>query len=263
MVKFAAQCLACVILWTGVQARGESVPLQNLNRSEFSTVIRAFSSAFSFTSATPASSLEPHHLNVGLVFGFASTDGLNPLVREVRQDLRADRLPNAELIAAMTFSYGITAEIGFTPRIGSPDFKYSKYSFAGKWTATDFFLQWPVNLAVKGIFNRSELRSLANDTRYDYRGVIYGGSVLLSKSLDVFEPYVALGLLRGQGEMAGQGAATVYEPSYTGQSTSREAVIDLTWAFGLEVTVLLTRLGFEYQALFEGSRFTLKVSHGF
>jgi hypothetical protein len=162
--------------------------------------------------------------------------------------------------------FGITAEVGMIPKVGSDKFKYSQFSVAAKWTLTDGLIELPLSLAIKGHIAKNSLEFAERiqdvDTRFDYDSTVTGLTFLISKDFMIIEPYAGFGLLNGRGQLDASGAA-VFDPSLTsGQSTS-STQSGTMFLVGAEVKLLVFKAGLEYSNLFDTSRYTGKIAFYF
>jgi len=257
----------CLILFPGLVG-ASSLPLQNLDGQDFRDVIKDLSANSLHTSVSGASSLGTiFGFEIGLVGGVTRTSRLNSLAQEVDSSADAKTLPHAELLGVLTVPLGLTAEVGYMPKVGSDDFKYGMYAAAVKWTPTDLLLDWPLSVAVKGHISRARADFKATivntPTQFEYKNTVTGLMVLASKNFALFEPYVGFGWIRGRGELLTSGSTTVFDSSYTLASGAQETVVSAHYLAGIELKLLTFKLGAEYARAFDTTRMTGKLSLSF
>lgn len=247
-------------------AVAQSLPLQNLTQDDFDKVVGEFTANSMHSSISGASSL-------GKIFGFefalaggaTNTPEIHKIIQRSDATAKADRLPHASLLAAVSAPMGFTLEASFVPKVGNDSFKYGITNLALKWTMTDTVFDWPFAAALKGIYSSNAIEiseSISSvPTTLKYKGKAYGLVGLISKDLYLVEPYLGLGLLKSNGSMDVSGSSSVF--SFTSsQSASSSGSSSLVMA-GLELKLLIFKLGVEYARAFGTSAINGKLAFYF
>lgn len=250
-------------------AAAQDLTLQNLTAEDFKKIVKDFSAVFNHTSVSGASSLgDIFGFEIGVVGGITNTKRIDSLADSGSgTNQEADQIPHGELLGVLTVPFGITAEAGFIPKVGSDEFKFNTYTLAVKWTPTDIFLELPLSLAIKAHLTKTAAefnQTIQNvPTKFDYDNTITGFTLLASKNFVLVEPYVGFQFLSAKGEMTVTGSTTVFDTSFT-QSMSADANVSSTgFLAGAELKLLFFKLGAEYATLFGTSRYTGKLSFFF
>ncbi len=248
-----------------LNAHAQSIALENLDENDMRNLVRELSANFNHTSVSGASSLGTiFGFEVGLVGGMTKTPKIESLAHEADPGADAKQIPHGELIGMVTVPAGFTVEVGYIPKVGKDDFKFSSYSLGLKWTPTDILLDWPVSVAGKFHLTKSSLE-FANTiggipTNFDYENTITAFTLLVSKNFVLVEPYFGLSFLNTKGELDVTGSTNVFASGGMSASASRSST---GWMLGAELKLLVFKMGLEYANLFDTSRYTAKLAFYF
>lgn len=264
------QCIftMAIVLMFNISAFAEGFAFQNLNQGDLKNVIKDISANFNHTSVSGASPLgDIFGIEIGVVGGLTKSPELDKYAKAADPNSKdIDQIPHAALLGVISVPLAFTFEMGLIPKVGGEDFKFSSYSLAAKWTPSELFFDWPVALAAKVHFSKTDLnvKDTVNNvkTDMDFKDNMMGATVLVSKSFAVFEPYFGLGIVNADAELSGSGTA-VFNPAYTASNSASEKVSTTTWMVGAEAKLLVVRFGLEYANLFDTSRITGKFSFYF
>lgn len=258
-------------------AFAETPSLNNLTLGDYDKVVRELSGNFSYSTVTPASSLGGlWGFEFGVVGGVTKTPEIKGIVNRSSASYKEDKFPHGGLLLRVGAPLGLTGEIVAFPERKISDLEISQYSGAAMWTITDvFFTDWPVNVATKAFFsktglaysqtiNNSTTGNVAVNATLDFDNTLYGGQLLVSKKLLVFEPYVGLGYIRSKGEFT-VSAATAPTASIflTGARSAVSEPNSAQLLAGLDIKLLFFSLGAEYQKVFGTSTYNGRVSFRF
>lgn len=249
----------------GFSAHAAGPSFQNLSDDDFKKVVQDLSADFTHTSVSGASPLgDIWGFEVGVVGGMSKTPELNKFAKEVEPSADLDQVPHGEIIGLLSVPFAITGEVGFIPKIGSDQFKFTSYHLAAKWSPSELFFEWPVALAVKVQYSKvnATFKDTINaiPTTFDYDQSILGGSLIVSKNFAILEPYAGFGYLQADGNMDVKGSPTVFSG---GRMSASSKPTSSMFMVGTEVKLLVVKLGVEYMNAFDTSRFTGKVSFYF
>ncbi len=249
-------------------ARG-SLEFQNISSQDLDVINKDFSSTFSYTSVSGASSLGSiFGIEAGVVAGAAMTEGIEALAKEVDPSNELSFLPHAWLLGAVTVPGGFTIEANFIPELDGGEVSFSHLGLGAKWTVTDMIPipAFPLNLSVKGYFSQTNLSFSQTDSGVtgdiDYENSMYGLLAQGSVSLLIIEPYLGIGWQSSEGKLKST-LSNVFDPSLTVGSSATSEIDGTYFQVGINVSLLLLRLGFEYQSAFDADRFTGKLSFKF
>lgn len=259
----------CLILFCG-RVHAASIPLQNLTQDDLNKVVGDLSTNFLHTSVSGAGTLgHIFGFEVGVVGGQTSTPHINEVVHNGgATTVDASKIPNVALLGVLTVPLGITGEIGLLPKQGNSEFSVNTLSLAAKWTATElFFSDLPLSLATKLSYTSTSVDFNQNITgppaalvAYKYTGKETALSLLASKNLAIFEPYVGIGYVSATGDLSATGSALVFNPAFTSSGSASAKRAGTMWQVGTEIKLLVLKLGVEYTNLFDTSRISGKLS---
>lgn len=258
----------CLSLFT-CAAFGQTIPLQNIDRAEFSKIVSDFSANAQHTSVSGASSLgEIFGFELGLVAGVTNTPEINKVAKSADPNANVSRLPHAELIGSLSVPAGVTVDFGFIPKVGSKEFKFNSYALGAKWTFSDLLSELPVSLALKGQFAKSQLQFnsviQSVDTDFKYDNAITSFLFLVSKDLGLFEPYAGIGTASTTGKMVVNGSSQVFsDPEYSASQSASASKSSTVLMLGSEVKLGFVKLGLEYARLYSTNGFTGKLAFYF
>lgn len=271
MFHFVKFSILGFILSLSMTARAQSVGFPQLSQSDFDHVIRELSANSLFNSATPASSLGAlFGIEAGLTFGVTNTPEINRLVNNQIPNTKADYLPHASLMAAVTFPIAVTAEVLYIPQVSAQGAKYDQYGGALKWTPTDGLLIMPLNISIRGfmtktkftfnqVINNSSTGNTDVDTTVSYEGDVKGVQLLVSpKVIPVLEPYVGIGQYSATGNMNVSGSADLFV--FTSAQNASSSPSTTALLAGLDVRLLLISFGLQAEKAFDTTSYTGRFS---
>ncbi len=250
-------------------AFADSIKFQNLNKEDMQKIVGDFSANFMHTSVTGAAALgQVWGFELGLVAGVANTPHIHDLAKQAdpSDPAKVERLPHAELLGVVTVPFALTLEAGLIPKVGSDEFKMSSFSMAAKWTPSELFFAWPVDVAIKVQTTRTkaDFKSTIQSvpTTFAFDDSVFALTALVSKNFAVFEPYIGLGVASAKGDLDVSGSSTVFNGAYATSSASEKKSSGLI-ILGSEAKLGLVKFGLEYARLFETGRLTGKFSFYF
>lgn len=262
--------LGLVTLALSFSAHADDIQLQNLDKSDMQKLVGDFSANFLHTSVEGAGTLgDVWGFEVGLVGGVANTPHLNDLGERANPSNPPDlkRLPHAELLGVVTVPFAITVEAGLIPKVGTDEFKMSSFSLAAKWTPSELFFEWPVDVAIKlqATKTKANFNSTINSvpTKFDYDNTVSAATIFVSKKFPVFEPYVALGVAKAKGDLGVTGSTTVFNNAYTASQSANEQKNSGLFILGSDANLGIVKFGLEYTRAFDTGRLTGKFSFYF
>jgi hypothetical protein len=264
-----ALMLTAIALGPGAEA-ATSPAFINLSQDDYIGIVTDFSSVLDYTSVSPASSLgKIFGFEIGLIGGGAKTPRVNNLVAENDPGATVNELPDAALLGVVTLPLGITGEIEVMPKESiESSVSDSSIAIAFKWTFSQLF-DWPLDAAVK-VFSKSAEITYSGvvsgvDTSFDYKDSLTGAQIQVSKSFIVFEPYLTFGFARSKGTMdvAGSGAGSVFNSNYSTTQSASEVVTGTDLNVGVNVNLVLLKLGLEVGQAFTNTKAAAKISFYF
>lgn len=243
----------------------QDLTFQQLDDDDMKKIVNDFSAIFNHSSVSGASSLGTiFGFEVGLMGGITNTKRIDELADESGTNQKADKIPHAALIGAVTVPAGITVEAGFLPKVGNDEWKFQNMSLGVKWTPTDLFLDLPLSLAIKAHLTKTkaefhqQIQSV--DTDFAYDNTITAFTLLASKSFVIVEPYAGFSFLSAKGDMSVTGSNQVFT---TGEMSKSAKTSSTGWMVGAELKLLIFKAGVEYADLFGTSRYTGKLAFYF
>jgi hypothetical protein len=253
-----------LLISLGFSATAQNLEFDDLSQEDLEDVMEEFSANFHHTSVSGAGSLgRLFGFEIGLIGGISKTPRIDALVKEQDASKDAEQIPHGRILGALTVPFGITAELGFVPKVGGEDFKFDTYSLAAKWTVTDVFLtDLPVSLGVKGHLTQVNLdfkQPVSGvDTDVSVEDTITGLQFLVSKNFLIVEPYAGIGYLMADGKIDVAGSSTIFDFT-TSQSASTDSS-GMQFLVGAELKLLVFKAGIEYSKQFDTDRYSMKLA---
>jgi len=255
------KCLLTLALLVGFSTQVQAVDLlefTNLSENDVENILEDFQTSFEPSTLSGAGNLgRLFGIEAGLFFGFTNADSIDRLGGG-----DVSKLPVAGVFGRFDTLYGIGVEATLLP-VDLGDFRYTNFSFAGKWTFSKFIPFLPVSLRARLRYSRTDLEFEGNDGSSDFRGQVDNNStsfdITVSKNLLLIEPYAGIGYVRSEGDFNIEGSNDVLgftaANSVDGITNSGAHVF-----FGANLNLFLTRFGVEYSNLFGNSRYLAKFS---
>lgn len=264
--KFGLSLLCVVQLLSSGAMAGPS--FTNITDSDFEKIAKEMSANFTHSSLMGASKLGTlFGFQVGIIGAQTSSSDTNTIVKR-NAGAELPNLYNAGLLAAVGLPFGISGEAVIIPTTSASGASISSTSFGLKMNFNEFIPVLPVNLALRGIyssakFSFSQTISSANAT-VENKTNVSGLQLLVSPMLPFVEPYVGVGVLNGSNDLSVSGtASSIFDPSYTSSQSASKSVSSIQYLAGIEVNLLLLKLGAEYSQSFGTNRIGAKLSFGF
>jgi hypothetical protein len=231
--------------------------LTNINETQLNGILSDFSSNMVHSTATGASSLGKI---LGFEFGVVASSIEAPKIKEI--DSNTDKLANASVYANISIPIGIGAEALLTPiEVGGLEYKYQSVAFYWSFGG---LIGLPFDMKIKAAKTTAELSytdtSSNAQVKYEHDGTNLTFSV--SKSFLVVEPYLGVGRVSGDNKF--NAAASLF--SSTSVQTIAQAGLEKedTYFFaGVDLNLLLIRIGAEYSNPFDNKKMAVRVAFGF
>ncbi|PWU12693.1 MAG: hypothetical protein C5B49_15890 [Bdellovibrio sp.] len=245
----------------------------NLSQSDLDGIMRDFGTNMKFSSVSPASSLG--HLfgfEVGAVVGLTRTPNLDSVAQRVGDSV--SELPHVALLGALSLPLGLTAEIMLLPKTNLGGGSFHQFGGSFKWTLTDS-IPLPFDLALKAHYssgnwsfsqtiNNASTGNIPVTGNVSMNSNIFGGEVLASVNLLIFEPYIGVGTLQASGNMTVDGTTgTIFDTSFGGSQSGRSTVNGFEYFAGAILKLAIFHIGLEYSNALGDSRYDAKLSLAF
>lgn len=201
---------------------------------------------------------------VGLVAAQTSVPDLKELVEDSNGELK--NLYNAGLVGAVGIPFGIAFEAVIVPTLKNDDASLSSNSLALKWNINDVIPVLPVNLALRGFVSNAEFSFnqtvSSSNAKVTNTTSVSGVQLLFSPQLPVVEPYVGVGMINAKNELKLTGTSgSIF--SNTTLSKDSKSVSGTQVLAGVELNLMLLKLGVEYSKVFDNTRIGMKLAFGF
>ena len=238
----------------------------NLDEEDMKVITKGMGANFVHNSMLGASKM-------GTIFGFqvalvaaqTETPKMHDLAKEQGGELK--NLYNAGLMGAVGIPFGIAFEAVIMPTYKSDEANLKSNSFGLKWNINDVIPILPVNLALRGVMSDAEFTFSqtvgGNTARIKNTTTTSGIQLLFSPQLPLVEPYVGVGMISAKNKLEYTGAGQIFQPSYTTAREKSETVSDTQVLAGVDVNLLLLKIGLEYSKAFDNSRVGFKLGFGF
>ncbi len=264
-MKLLKGLLALVI---PVSAWAGSPQFTNIDDSDMKEIAKGLGANFVHNSMMPASKMGTiFGFQVGLVGAQTSVPKINDIVKE-NSGAELKNAYNAGVMGAVGIPFGIALEAVIMPTLKSNSAKASANSFALKWNINDVIPVLPVNLALRGLISNADFSFnqtiSGNNAKVANSTTVSGVQLLFSPQLPIVEPYVGFGLLNSKDTLKVTGTTgTVFDSAFSTSQSESKSVSGTQILAGVEVNLLLIKLGVEYSNAFNNTRYGLKLAVGF
>ncbi len=243
--------------------------LTNINASDLEKISKEFSANFTHTVGADAGTLgNIFGFEVGVLAGVTDSPEFKKLVKEVDSSKDIGYIPHANLIAQLTIPFGITGELALIPETDISDITISNYSAAVRWTFGDL-VGLPFDLAVRGHFSSNEISykdtlSGSVESTVSFETSTYGAQLLASFSaLPVITPYGGVGFVSASTDAKVEGSGTIFDTTFTTSQTAKSDNSSFHLTAGLNVSLLILKMGLEYSNMFDTNKYSFKLAFGF
>ncbi|MGZ3771011.1 MAG: DUF6588 family protein [Bdellovibrio sp.] len=244
-----------------------SPTFSNITSSDFDQISQDMSANFVHNSMLGASKM-------GTIFGFqVGTTGAmtsSPRTNDIVKRNAGAELPNlynAGLIAAVGIPFGIAFEGVLFPETELSGAKFSATSLGLKYNINGIIPVLPINVALRGIYSNSKFTfqqtvNSVNST-VENNNSVTGLQLLLSPMLPIVEPYVGVGYLSGSNKLSVSGTTSIFNTNFSSAQSETKNVSSTQLLAGVEVNLLLLKIGAEYSQAFGTNRIGVKLAIGF
>lgn len=253
-------------------ANASDFGFNDLSQGDVDDIFKEFSATFTHSTVTGAKSHSKiFGFEAGLVAGVTKSDAVKDLVADSMPSGSEDinYLPFASLYALVSLPMGITAEANFMPELDIRDVEFKHLSLAGKFEIT-YFVDLPVDLAVRAMLidtsisvkqSSSSTGNFNGEIEYDQTQLGLQG--IISKRYAILEPYFSVGFMRSSGDLTANGTGTIFNSSFSGSKKVDSSASGLQIAAGLQVNLLLVKVGAEYVNAFGANHLNAKLALSF
>ena len=267
-MKFTS--LIITILFLAGPSFASDFGFSNLSQNDVDEVFKEFSATFTHSTVTGAKSKSKiFGIEAGVVAGVTSSDIVKDIVERSLPAGSEDinYLPFASLYALVSFPFGITAEANFMPEIDVQDVEFKHLSLAGKIELT-YFMELPVELAIRAMLIDTSASITQSSQAFGgfvgevgYKQTQMGLQAIVGKSFGIVEPYASIGFVRSSGELTARGSGTIF--NFTPSDSVDSSASGLQVALGLQVNLLLVKVGAEYVNAYGANHLNAKVALSF
>lgn len=244
------------------EASAGGIELEDLNAQQTKRVIEDLNAHLFPTTVTPASSLGKYFgMELGVLGGYSDSPEIDKL-----DSSDISKIPHAALLAIVHLPYGLGIEYSTLP-IDTGDFYY-KYHVTGlKWTLTDLWDKFPVDLRLRAQYAKGSLsyEQKVSDVpvEVDYLYSAWATNITISKKLFILEPYLGLGYLSSSNDLKATGAASIFNISVT--ASDREDIkLNYFYAlYGLQLDLGYVHTALELAQVNSRKKVSFKLSLAF
>lgn len=253
-------------------AFAEGPALDDLSKDDLEKVSNEIAVNFSHTAVAAPTTDGIWGIEVGLIGGTTASPKMKDLVEDAGEDgSDFKRLPHAGLMARAHFPLEIFAELTFIPSVDTSDLEISNRTFALGWNFGSFF-SWPLDVAIGAQMSNSKLEfdqvlnnaSTGNtdvDTTVSFDSKTTTLWLGVSKTFAIVTPYAKFGVFKSESDVEVSGTGDIFDFS----SSQKESVSSSGGfgALGVNVNLLIVRLGLEASRAAEVGRVSAKLSLAF
>ncbi len=220
--------------------------------SQLTTVANALSSDLVIRTLEPASDLG----RFGGGFGIAAGAVLPTTLASIPGMTGTPIIPGGNPYVSLFGPLGLALDFSFIPTITVSNVSFNSIGTNLRWTFTRLFGdEWPVPIAVQATFTSGGITNTqpfsGGTLTLAVNDLIFGGSVIVSKPLLFFEPYIAVGLLSQSTTVtattAGTAAVLLAYQGTANPQIERVSSIGFDFRGGFQLKFFVFILGFEYE----------------
>lgn len=254
--------------------------LSDITAGDYESIVKEFSSNFTFSTVTPASSLGGlGHFELGVVGGTTKSPALEALVKRADSTAKFQgKLYHGGPLVRIGLPASLTAEAIVFPTYTKSDVKFSEYAGSLMWTPTEGVLDFlPFSLAAKGFYSNTNVSYKQNVTStvsgvstvvnatIAFKDTIWGGTMIASKKILMFEPYAGLGYVHAKGTLSvdATGTVSIFNSSLTQSNEATTKPTSSQVLLGVDAQFAILALGLEYQRAFGQSSTNARLSFRF
>ena len=258
--------IGSIFLLTALQAFADP-SFTGITNSDFDSITKEMSANFAHSSNLGPSKMGIiFGVQVGLIAAQTGTPNTDAIVKRSGGS-GLPNLYNAGLLGAVGIPMGIAFEAVIIPKLTASGSSLNSTSFAVKWNINEVVPVLPVNLALRGFYSNAAFefgQTVATiPVTVSSKTKVTGLQLLISPMLPLVEPYLGIGLLSGTTELGVTGAISIFDPAYsTAQSETKTASATQMIA-GIDVNLLIMKIGAEFTQSFGASRTAVKLAFGF
>ncbi|NUN06515.1 MAG: hypothetical protein HUU57_12220 [Bdellovibrio sp.] len=240
--------------------------LSNVSSQDFEDISKEMSANFTHNSMLGAAKMGTLlGVQVGLVAASTSTPKTNDIVKR-NADAELSNIYNAGLLVSVGIPFGIAFEGVLLPETKASGASFSVTSLAVKYNMNDLIPILPLNLALRGFYSTANFKfnqTISSvDSSVENKTSISGLQILLSPMTPLIDPYVGIGLLNASNTLEASGSA-IFDPSYTTSQSETKNISGTQFLAGVDLNLLLFKIGAEYSQAFGTSKYGLKLAVGF
>lgn len=239
---------------------------ENLSEEDFNNIAQDMSANFTHSSILGASSMGTVvGFQIGLVGAQTNAARTNEIVKR-NAGAELPHLYNGGIMAAVGVPFGLALEAVLFPKMTASGASLNSTSFAIKYNMNDLIPVLPVNLALRGVYSTSGFSFSQTQsgvaTYVENKNSVTGLQLLVSPMIPVVEPYLGVGLLNSSNELSATGSS-IFAPSYTSSQSQKKTNSTTQMLAGVDVNLLILKLGLEYSKAFGTDRYGFKFAFGF
>lgn len=238
----------------------------NLSEDDFNSIAQDMSANFTHSSILGASSMGAVvGVQVGLIGAQTGASRTNEIVKR-NAGAELPNLYNGGIMAAVGVPFGLAVEAVLFPKMTASGASLNSTSLAIKYNMNGLIPVLPINLAVRGVYSTSAFSFSQSqsgvETKVENKNAVTGIQFLVSPMIPLVEPYVGFGLLNSANELSATGSA-IFDPTYTSSQSQKKSNSSTQMLAGVDVNLLLLKLGVEYSKAFGADRYAFKFAFGF
>ncbi len=239
-----------------------AIQFQDLTAVETKEIMWDFNAHLLPTTVTPASSLGKYFgAELGVIAGASDS----PEIDKIADD-SAPQIPHASLFAAVHLPFGLGVEYSILP-IDVDDLQYKYYATGIKWTFTDLWEKFPLDIRLRGQYAKGtisiaqKIGSVPIDVDYVYKAL--AANITLSKKLLFLEPYIGGGYIKSSNDLKSSGTLSIFDSNV--ELSQREGIelSSFYYFLGAQLNLFVTHIGLEFAYLNGRQKVSAKLSLAF
>lgn len=238
----------------------------NLTEDDFNQISKDMSANFTHGSILGASKMGTVvGVQVGLIGMQTNAKRTNDIVKR-NAGAELPNLYNGGLLVAVGVPFGLAAEAILFPKMTASGASLNSTSLAIKYNINDVIPVLPINLALRGVYSTSGFSFSQTQsgvtTSVEDKNSVSGLQILISPMIPIVEPYLGFGMLSSSNELTATGSA-IFDTAYTTSQSQKKTNSTTQTLVGVDVNLLLLKMGVEYSNAFGTDRYAFKFALGF
>ncbi len=249
--------------------------LNSLSQNDVNLISKEFATNFAHSILAPASSLgKLMGLELGVMGGITYTPEINRVSKLYSTSSNISFIPTAGIIAGLSLPFGINGELNFIPSIALSGVTLKNTSYALKWEVSSLMANPALNIALRlhansgqfgysSVINNSTTSNQNVNATTTWENSSLGYNLEISKKFLFIEPYLGFGLINSKTNIGVTGSSNISIFTFSSASSYQSTNSGTHLFTGVNLNLLLFKIGAEYNQMLGNKKILAKVSFYF